>query len=342
MTNRKVLISFFVLVACISFCRWILAQDLIQAKNQDFSLKVPVELVVVPVTVEDRDGKLVSGLQKDDFEVREEGTVQNLNYFSADPFPLSAAILFDRSTDSRAQTTIHETLLPLIESFSPFDEIALFQFENTTDKVQDFTLDKDQVLKAFKNISLRGSPPPVSGGPFTGEPNINGIPVETGSGRSSQPKTLNAHIDDAVFAASQELRRRGKERRKVIIIISNGQNAPGNRNSYESTIESVLNYDIVIYGIGQGSALLYRKLNTLTKYADATGGAVFYPVRTSSFSDSYQKIAQMARNQYVLGYVPQNEVQKVTFRRISVRVRNQEVKVANVRSRKGYYATPRF
>ncbi len=319
-----------------------LAQDLSQPKKRDFSLKIPVELVVVPVTVEDKDGRLVPGLQKGDFEVREEGTVQKLTYFSADPLPLSVAILFDRSTDSRTQTNIQETLLPLIESFSAFDEIALFQFENTTDKIQDFTLEKDQILKAFKNMSLRGSPPPVSGGPFTVEPNINGIPVETGTGRVSQPKTLNAHIDDAIFAASQELRRRGKERRKVIIIISNGQNAPGNRNSYESTMESVLSSDIAIYGIGQGSALLYRKkLNALTKYADATGGAVFYPVKTGSFSDSYQKIAQMARNQYVLGYA-QNEVQKVTFCRISVRVKNTEVKVANVRSRKGYYATPRF
>ena len=107
-------------------------------------------------------------------------------------------------------------------------------------------------------------------------------------------------------------------------------------------MESVLSSDIAIYGIAQGSALLYRKLNTLTKYAGATGGAVFYPVRTSAFSDSYQKITQMARNQYVLGYVPQNEVHKVTFRRISVKVKNVEVKGANVRSRKGYYAVPRF
>ncbi|PYV43963.1 MAG: hypothetical protein DMG06_08565 [Acidobacteria bacterium] len=342
MATRKLFKFFFVLIACISFGRRILAQDLSQAKDHDFSLKIPVELVLVPVTVEDKDGKLLDNLQKDDFEVREEGTVQNLKLFSTDPFPLSVAILLDRSTDSRTQSTIKETLLPLIESFSLFDEIALFEFENTTDKMQDFTFDKDQILKAFKNISLKGSPPPVSGGPFTGEPGINGIPVETGTGRVSQPKTLNVHIDDAVFAASQELRRRAKERRKVIIIISNGQNAPGNRNSYESTMESVLTSDIVLYGIGQGSALLGRKFNTLTKYADATGGAVFYPMKTSSFSDSYQRIAQMARNQYVLGYVPPNDVQKVTFRRISVRVKNLEVKVSNVRSRKGYYAIPRL
>jgi VWFA-related protein len=311
-----------------------------QADDRKFNLRVPVELVLVPVTVEDEDGKLVYGRQKENFEIREEGVPQNITYFSADPFPLSVAILVDTSTDGHTQVTLGETTLPLVESFSSFDELALFQFENTVDKLQDFTFNKDEILKAFSKMSLKGSPPAITSGPFSTDTAISGIPVETARGKVPPPKTFNTHIDDAIFAASLELRRRDKDRRKVIIVISNGQNAPGNRNSSESTLESLLRSEIVVYGIGQGTGLLYRK-NTLAKYADFTGGAVFYPVKASGFSETYQKIAQMARNQYVLGFVPKVEVEKVTYRQIEVRVMAKDFKVAKIRSRKGYYAIPR-
>ena len=320
-------------------CNSLFADDVKPSQDQGFSLKVPVDLVIIPATVEDKDGKPVYDLRKEDFDLREDGVVQNIRYFSADPFPLSVAILLDRSTDSRTQTALRETLLSLVEAFSSFDEISLFQFENTTDKLQDFTLSKDEVLKAFMKLSLGGSPPGIVGGPFSREPTLNGIPVETTGTTVQPPKTLNTHIDDAVFAASQELRRRGKDRRKIILLISDGQNAPGNRNSFENTIEAVLRSEIVVYGVAQGSALLSRRLNTLTKYASQSGGDVFYPIKENAFSESYQRIADMARNQYVLGFVSQKEAQEVTFRKISVRVKEKDV---TVKARKGYYAIPHF
>ena len=210
-----------------------------QDKDRNFSLKVPVELVIVPVTVEN-DGKPIAGLQKEDFEILDEGVRQNISYFSADPVPLSVAILIDRSTDNSTQEMIQETMLPLVEAFSAFDEMALFQFEHTSDKIQGFTSSKEDFLKAFKKISLKGVSSGYGGGPFGAEPNLSGIPLETGKGKVPPPKTLNTHIHDAIFAAAQELRLRDKNRRKIIVIISNGQNAPGNRNSYDQTLESVL------------------------------------------------------------------------------------------------------
>lgn len=310
-------------------------------KDRNFSLKVPVELVIVPVTVENSDGKPIAGLQKEDFEILDEGVRQNISYFSADPVPLSVAILIDRSTDNSTQEMIQETMLPLVEAFSAFDEMALFQFEHTTDKIQGFTSNKEDFLKAFKKISLKGAPSGYGGGPFGAEPNLSGIPLETGKGKVPPPKTLNTHIHDAIFTAAQELRLRDKNRRKIIVIISNGQNAPGNRNSYDQTLESVLRTEILVYGIAQGSSLFYRKLNTLSKYTNPTGGDVYYPVKSSGFSETYQKIAQSARNKYVLGFTPESEVKEVTFRKITVRVRDSRLKGDAIRSRKGYYALPR-
>jgi len=316
-------------------------------KDKPFSLRVPVDLVVVPVTVEDSDGNLVFGLQKEDFELYEEGVLQTITYFSQDPVPISAAILIDRSTDEATQSNLRQTLVPLVESFSPFDEVAIFQFENTTDKIQGFTSNKDEILKAFGKISLTsasagfaGGPVGGAGGELGGQTSISGIPLETATRKVQPPKTLNTHIHDAIFTAAQELRVRDRSRRGVIVIISNGQNAPGNRHSYDATMEAVNQREIGIYAIAQGSSLLYRKLNILSKYATPTGGAVFYPVKSGSFVESYQRIAQMARNKYVLGYLPANEAETITFRKISVKLKNTTVKAEKIRTRSGYYAVP--
>src|SRR5262245_53320912 len=176
-----------------------------ESQEKPYSLRIPVELVLVPVTVEDGDGKLVAGLQKQDFLLLEEGVPQHIEYFSSDPVPLSAVILIDRSTDAATQNMLKETLLSLVESFSTFDEVAVFQFEHTTDKVQDFTSNKDDLLNAFDKITLKGQGPGFSGGPFGGtggefssETTLGGIPLETGKGKVPPPKTLNTHIHDAV------------------------------------------------------------------------------------------------------------------------------------------------
>jgi len=339
--------GFACLAGAILLAAFLFANSLNQAQEKPFSLRVPVELVLVPVSVEDGDGKLIPGMQKEDFQLLEEGVPQAITYFSSDPIPLSAVILIDRSTDAGTQNLLKETLLSLIESFSPFDEVAVFQFEHTTDKVQDFTSNKDELFKAFDKITLKGAAPGFGGGAFGGTggqfesgTTVNGIPLETGKGKVPPPKTLNTHIHDAVFTAAQAIRGRDRNRRGTIILISNGQNAPGNRNSYDRTMEALHQREIMVFGIGQGTSVFYRRLNTLSRYANPTGGAVLYPVKNSGFVETYQKITQLARNRYVLGFMPKGSVETVTFRKLEVRLTNKSVKADRIRSRNGYYATP--
>jgi VWFA-related protein len=308
--------------------------------DKELTLKVPVELVLVPVTVEDKDGMPLAGLQKEDFTLSEDGMPQRISFFSVDPFPMSVAILVDRTNDAQTFSNLQQTLVPLTEAFSAFDEMAVYQFESTSEKVQDFTSNKDEILKAFKRIGLKGASPDLSGGPFSStETTINGIPLPTASGTVQPPKTINTHIDDAIFNAAIDLRRRNKDRRKVILVISSGQNAPGNRHSSGDTVEALTRSEVVVYGISGGASRLVRR-STLSHFAGATGGSVSYPVRLEHFAGTYQKIALLARNQYVLGYLPESEPDKLTFRKIEVSVISKETKVGNVRHRKGYYAVP--
>ena len=317
-----------------------------QKKDDTYHLKVPVELVIVPVTVEDKDGNLISNLTKEDFELYVEGVPQAVTYFSSDPVPLSVAVLIDKSMESTTLSSIKNTLTSLVESFSPFDEIAIFQFENTSDKIQDFTFNKEEVLTSLKKLSFAsGSGSTFGEGSFsgsggTGDTKINGVVIDSAQGRVPPPKTLNTHIHDAVFNTAMELRRRSKERRGIIVIISNGQNAPGNRVSYDEAIGAVVRSEIQVYAIAQGSSLFYRKLNLLGKYANASGGSVFFPVKNESLSAAYQKTGQMARNKYVLGFVPRDNVKEPTFQKLTVRIRNKDSKADDVRYRKGFYLMP--
>lgn len=305
-----------------------------------FTLKVPVNLVLVPVSVKDREDQPLYGLKKEDFRILEEGVRQDLSYFSSDPLPLSVALLIDRSLDSQAQSRLKATLLALIESFSNFDEIALFKFHYKTDKFLDFSLDKNKILETLRTkLSWEPRPPGILSGPFSPQTTVGGIEINSGREKIQPPKTWTTHIHDAVFAAAQTLRgRRNRESRKMILIVSDGQNAPGNRNSFDETLEALLRAEILVYSIAQGGRFFSG--NTLSKYAKSTGGEIFFPLKTNSLAKTYQKITQSARNQYVLGYIPNTPPKRISFRRIKVQVIRNQTKKLKVRSRKGYYAIP--
>ena len=310
-----------------------------KSEKNSFTLKIPVKLVLVPVSVKDAYDRPFYGLTTEDFQIFEESIPQNISYFSSDPVPLSAVILIDQSLDRQTRSKLNKTVLTLVESFSDFDEVALFKFDHTPDKVLDFTFDKDKILESFKTkLSGQSESPGILSGPFSSQTTVGGIQLPNSRGVIQPPKTWNTHIHDAMFAAAQALRRRGQNSRKIILIISDGKNAPGNRNSFQETIEAILRAEIVVYGIAQGNSFISK--NALSKYAAETGGDVFLPIKTETLAKTYQKIVQSARNQYVLGYTPTSSPTRISFRKIQVQLRRTIARTGKVRSRKGYYAIP--
>lgn len=340
----KLVIFSYLIVLCLLMGTPLLAQPPRDSgpEQDSFTLKIPVNLVLVPVSVRDSNDQPLYGLEKEDFRVFEEGVLQKLTYFSSDPLPLSAVLLFDRTLNSLAQSKLESTLLALIESFSAFDEVAVFKFDHTPDKLLDFTLDKNKVLKTLRNkISWKPHSPGITSGPFSRKTTLGGIELDNARGTVQPSKTRNTHIHDAVFAAVQALRRRRSgERRKMILIISESRNAPGNRNSYEDTLEALLRAEIIVYGITPMRSVLTG--GAVAKYAKATGGEVLFPVKSDRLARTYPIITGSARNQYVLGYIPNTTPDMVSFRRIRVHVESNRIKNLKVRSRKGYYAVPSF
>ncbi|MBI4467505.1 MAG: VWA domain-containing protein [Acidobacteria bacterium] len=304
-----------------------------------YRLRTGVELVLVPVTVKDAQGHLVTDLGRDDFQLFEEGQEQPIRYFSVDPFPLSVVILVDVGLSPPTQAAVR-TMLPVLPSvFGPADEFAFYVFDTYPRQVLDFTDDAERLREALREVG-KGSGAAavgVTGGPLTAGPRINTVPVGPGV-PSTLPRSSASvkSIHDALFAAGLALRDQEPGRRRVIFIISDGSNSRLNTHSLEETRDLLLTEDVSVYALGAGEARFALGQTPLAEYARATGGDYYEGIKEETLARAWARIAEQARNQYTLVYAAPPAGGSREYRRIEVRVRRPGVTLL---SRKGYFAS---
>src|SRR5262245_25420194 len=277
---------------------------LIQA--QDFQIRTRVDLVVVPVSVRDSKGKLVPGLTADDFVVLEDGKTQRISNFSADPQPLSAAIIVDTGMDGLSLRRLTPLFVAVTGGFTEDDEMASFRFDHFVGKLADFTTDPTVIEKSFEGVKKIAETAPASNpvigmagpmpGPF-GSRSPNAIPTA-----NPQPVKPSRVLHDAIYEAAKALELRPKERRKLIFVISNGQ-ASGSKHTQKETTELLLRDNIELFAVSTNFGLFEKVAGTLTEYAKVTGGDVYGGGSTGGMERGFAGITEQARNQYVLGYV---------------------------------------
>ena len=317
--------------------------------DQLFSLTKEVNFVSVPVTVKDSDGKMVDGLLAKDFSIYEDGAPQKLTFFTSDAFPLSAALIIDQGLPDPALKKVNQTFSALGGAFGPFDEVAVFTYGNTVNKRQDFgnSTRMELALHRISDISGTNAGASVVDGPFASGPVTNGKPP-AGSLQVITPRPEFHVLNDAILAAAQDLAHRSPASRKIIFIISDGQEY-GSRASYAQVLKVLLTDGIAVYAIGVDTAALpiYDKVskaripgfgysNILPKYTNATGGDVLDEFSKEAIESAYQRITAEARNQYTLGY---NTSQRPSsnYRDIEVRVKRPGLEVF---AKHGYYPLP--
>jgi VWFA-related protein len=319
-----------------------------QTQDPRARIRTTVSLVVVPVTVKDSQGELVTDLQQNDFRVFEDGIEQPITLFSADAFPLSAAILIDDDLKIGTAQKVQKTLETLAGAFSASDEVSLWRFDEVPEQVsENFIADNDTLLTQLKHIDLSSSFPGIGSYTMTNGPRVNTAqppgPAKVPTEANGHPNTK--HIDDAIYAAAEQLQDRPRERRKIIFLISDGQNAKNNTHKYEETLKALLSADISVYAVGVGEANMNRGItflgnNILAKYAHATGGDFFYGgVSRENLEGLYGRVSEQARNQYTIGYSGAHADRSKPYHTIEVRVRRPGLALL---TRDGYYlnATP--
>lgn len=299
-----------------------------QRKEDDLTLKFGAKLVNVLFSVQDKQNRYLNDLKREDVQILENGQLQEIFTFKRElDLPLTMAILVDVSGSERF------TLPHLKDAGGRFvdsvvrtgkDTVAVLKFEGEATVMQELTSNPKRVRKALEEIAFI-APPPVSvyGG---ATPPINGGSRQGGTS-----------LYDAVIATSADLLAK-EPGRKTIIVFTDGVDTTS-RMKLDEAIDEALRAEVVVYSIGIGDPGFGGvSEGVLKKLSESTGGRAVFPEGVRDLDKAFAQLEQDLRQQYLLAYEPKNEASDGGFRKLEVRVVNQNAKNLKIRHRKGYYA----
>ena len=178
------------------------------------------------------------------------------------------------------------------------------------------------------------------------DPKVAGIAARQGADRldlTARPLQgrlkISAKTNNHMHLLVRDREGRGRDRRKIIFLVSDGSNSRHNQHTYEETLKLLLETDISVYSISvshtiPGKSILQHGLGQADKYAVKTGGDTFYASKEDDLDRLYSEVTEEARNQYTLTFSPHGADKTHDYHTIEVRVRRPGL---NVSAREGYY-----
>jgi Ca-activated chloride channel homolog len=272
-------------------------------------LKVDVDLVLVPVTITDPMNRLVTGLEKENFELYEGGSKEAIKTFSSEDAPVSLGVIFDSSGSmSSKMDRAKDAVMEFFKTANPQDEFFMITFSDAPEVVSDFTSSVEDIQSKL----------------------LYTVP---------QKRTA---LLDAIYMGISKMRQ-AKYAKKALLIISDGGD---NHSRYtEGEIRALVKEaDVMIYAIGiydhyfatQEESLGPALLGDIT---ELTGGRAFTVDNPNDLGDVATKIGVELRNQYVLGYRPTKVARDGKWRKIKVKLLPPRgLPPLRVYARTGYYA----
>jgi len=282
------------------------------AEAQDAPVfKAESSLVVLHVTVKDKQSHYVGGLPKSAFEVFEDDKPQEVALFTAEDAPVTVGLLIDISG------SMHSNRELVLTAATAFVERS-----NRSDEVFGLTFDEDVRAALPRDM------------PFTSDAQIlRGALAGTVSARGRT--ALYDAIADGIEYLSA-----GQYERKVLVVVSDGGD-----NASETTFEEILSKvrasNVVIHAVGLVDPVEPdSNPKRLRQLAEASGGLAFRPGNPKEVREAIERVALDIRSAYTVGYSPA-ESARGGFRHIRATVRMPDGKSVVVRTRAGYTATPK-
>jgi Ca-activated chloride channel homolog len=279
-----------------------------EPEGDKYRIKVNANLVVLHATAQDHKGILVSGLDKDSFQVFEDGALQQIKYFSHDDMPVTVGLVIDNSGSMREKRAdVIAAALAFARSSNPQDQIFVVNF----------------------NEHVRFALPDNT--PFTGK--VSELELALSRINTNGETALY----DAVAAALEHLQKGDREKKVLIVISDGGDNA--SKHSLAQIMAMAQRADAIVYTIGlfdEGDD--DRNPQVLKQLAGDTGGDVFLPQSLKEAVPICERIARDIRTQYTIAYVPANRKEDGTYRAIQVKASAPGRGHLLVRTRAGYRA----
>src|SRR6202789_1085592 len=277
--------------------------------RRDARIRVDVNLVLVPATVTDPMNRLVTGLERENFEVFDNNTGQIIKSFSTEDAPVTIGIVFDLSGSMSSKfMRARKALSEFMRTSNPQDEFFVVGFNDRPLVCLDYKSDVYDV--EARMVMLK-------------------------------PENRTALID-AVYLGVNKLRQ-AKYERKALLIISDGGD---NRSRYtENELRRVVREsDVQIYSIGifdQYAPTTEEQLGPvlLNDICEMTGGPTCRALGIGDLGDIASRISAELRNEYVIGYRPSDVKQDGNWRKLKIRlVPPPGLPALTVHNRQGYYA----
>jgi Ca-activated chloride channel family protein len=270
------------------------------------------DIVVLNVTVTDGESRFVSNLNPEDFQVFEDGVLQQISNFTREPQPIALSILLDTSTSMERKLPIaQEAAVGFSKRLGAKDVAQIVGFDSHEEILQDFTNDRAALERAIRRTTVGGSTALYTA-LYTGLTDLQRI-------RAQSPDEL---------------------RRQALIVLSDGEDT-SSLVDFDMVLDLAKRTGVTVYAIalrskGETPTHGYNEGEyVLRSLSQETGGRLYHVDELAQLGSIYQQIADELANQYTIGYTSKNAKPDGSFRKIMVRIARPGV---SARTKTGYFA----
>ena len=307
-----------------------------QEVSDDEVITVTTSEVLLPVTVRDSGGRLVTTLRRENFRVWEDGREQPLSDLRLRRVPVDVLLMIDASSSAAANLEdFRRAVTEFAARLEPDDRVGLLKFDDRDELLQDWTASRVQLARAVRRVTP---------GTFT-------------------------HFNDALYLAARELFKDAR-RRHAVVVLSDGIDNGSARAAPASALRALLKAGAGVYCISNTRIARAARESELARLLDAppsaaafnqlrvedlreslrvldasernlgaltaaTGGRLYRPESFARLEEVYAEVAEELRSQYALYYSPTDKSRDGRFRKVEVRTTDPALRVS---ARAGYFA----